>query len=39
VENLLNKQYATPFNQISVTNSFYFAGRGTTASIGYSIYY
>ena len=39
VENLLNKQYATPFNQISFSNSFYFAGRGTTASIGYSIYY
>ncbi|MFO0766895.1 MAG: hypothetical protein U0231_08895 [Nitrospiraceae bacterium] len=39
IENLLNKQYATPFNQISFTNSFYFAGRGTTASIGRLIYY
>ena len=39
VENLLNKQYALPFNQISFTNSFYFPARGATATLGYSIVY
>lgn len=39
IENLLNKQYAPPFTQIAFTNSFYYAGRGTTATIGYSITY
>lgn len=39
VENLLNQRYVTPFNQIAFTNSFFYAGRGTTATIGYSFAY
>ena len=39
VENLLNRQYAPPLTQTSFANSFYFAGRGTTATIGYSVTY
>lgn len=39
VENLLNQRYVTPFNQISFTNSFFYAGRGATATIGYSFAY
>jgi iron complex outermembrane receptor protein len=41
VENLLNQRYVTPFNQLAAGafNSFYFAGRGATATIGYSFAY
>lgn len=39
VENLLNRQYASPLTQTSFANSFYFASRGTTATIGYSVTY
>lgn len=39
VENLLNQRYAMPFSQISFTNSFFTAGRGATATIGYSMTY
>ena len=39
IENLLNQNYVAAFNQISFTNSFNFAARGTTATIGYSIAY
>lgn len=39
IENLLNQKYVAPFNQISFVNSFNYAGRGTTATIGYSITY
>ncbi|NOT21741.1 MAG: TonB-dependent receptor [Nitrospiraceae bacterium] len=39
IENLLNQNYVAAFNQISFTNSFNYAARGTTATIGYSIAY
>ncbi len=39
VENLLNRRYAPPLTQTSFVNSFYVAGRGTTATIGYSVTY
>lgn len=39
IENLLNQKYVAAFNQISFVNSFNYGGRGTTASVGYSIYY
>ncbi len=41
IENLLNQRYVTPFNQLAAGafNSFYFAGRGATATIGYSFAY
>jgi iron complex outermembrane recepter protein len=41
VENLLNQRYVTPFNQLAqgAFNSFYWAGRGATATIGYSVAY
>ena len=41
VENLLNQRYVTPFNQLAqgAFNSFFWAGRGATATIGYSIAY
>jgi iron complex outermembrane receptor protein len=39
VENLLNQRYVTPFNQLAqgAFNSFFWAGRGATATIGYSV--
>ena len=39
IENLLNQNYVAAFNQISFSNSFNYAARGTTATIGYSITY
>ncbi|ULA69541.1 MAG: TonB-dependent siderophore receptor [Nitrospira sp.] len=39
IQNLLNQKYVAPFNQIAFNNHSNFAGRGTTATIGYSIYY
>ena len=39
IENLLNQNYVAAFNQTSFTNSFNYAARGTTATIGYSIIY
>ena len=39
IENLLNQNYVAAFNQISFSNSFHYAARGTTATIGYSITY
>lgn len=39
IENLLNQKYAAAFNQISFVNSFNYGGRGTTATIGYSMTY
>lgn len=39
IENLLNQKYVAAFNQISFLNSFHYAGRGTTAMIGYSMSY
>ncbi len=39
IENLLNQNYVAAFNQISFVNSFNYAARGTTATIGYSIAY
>ncbi len=39
IENLLNQKYVAAFNQISFLNSFHYAGRGTTAMIGYSMTY
>ena len=41
VENLLNQRYVTPFNQLAqgAFNSFFWAGRGATATIGYSVAY
>lgn len=41
IENLLNQRYVTPFNQLAqgAFNSFYWAGRGATATIGYSFAY
>ena len=39
IENLLNQKYVAAFNQISFVNSFNYGGRGTTATIGYSMTY
>lgn len=39
IENLLNQKYVAAFNQISFSNSFNYGGRGTTATIGYSMTY
>ncbi len=39
VENLLNEEYLTPARQIGFTNSFRFASRGATATLGYSFAY
>ena len=41
IENLLNQRYVTPFNQLAqgAFNSFFWAGRGATATIGYSFAY
>lgn len=41
IENLLNQRYVAPFNQLSqgAFNSFFWAGRGATATIGYSVAY
>jgi len=39
VENLLNQKYVAAFNQIPFSNSFHYAARGATATIGYSMTY
>jgi iron complex outermembrane receptor protein len=39
IENLLNQKYVAAFNQISFLNSFHYAARGATATIGYSMTY
>lgn len=39
IENLLNQKYVAAFNQIPFSNSFNYGGRGTTATIGYSMTY
>lgn len=39
IENLLNQKYVAAFNQIPFSNSFHYAARGATATIGYSMTY
>ncbi|SPP63723.1 TonB-dependent receptor [Nitrospira lenta] len=39
IENLLNQKYVVAFNQIQSLNSFNYAARGATVTIGYSMTY
>ncbi|ULA69536.1 MAG: hypothetical protein LZF62_430208 [Nitrospira sp.] len=37
IQNLLNQKFVAPFNQLAFKTHSNFAGRGTTATIGYSM--